>query len=133
MAKLIEELKKEHTAIVEGLERIRESGISSKEGQQWLLNAKQNLLAHLKKEDDQLYPVLNKAAEKDPALKQTLEFFARDMAETSKTAIDFFDKYSKGGSGMAFATDFGRLFASLKSRIHREEDIIYKKYERLNP
>lgn len=96
MAKLIEELKKEHAVIVEGIEQIRESGISSKEGQQWLLNAKQSLLAHLKKEDDELYPVLNKAAEKDPSLKQTLEFFAKDMAGVSKTAIDFLINIQRG-------------------------------------
>lgn len=132
MSKLIEELKEEHAAIVEGLEQIRNSAISSKEGQQWIFNAKHSLLAHLKKEDEQLYPVLYKAAEKDLSLKQTLEFFAKDMAGVSKNAIDFFDKYSRGDSGIEFAKDFGRLFAALKSRIRREEDIIYREYERLN-
>jgi len=133
MAKLIEELKGDHVIIMSGFENIRDKGVSSEEGQRRFSDVRQNLLAHLKKEDEQLYPALNKAAENDPALKKTVEFFARDMIEISKFAMDFFDKYSKGGSGMGFATDFGKLFASFKSRVRREEDILYKEYERLNP
>lgn len=133
MSKLIDELKKEHAAIVAILNEVGKSGVSSKEGQQKLLDAKTGLLAHLKKEDEQLYPVLNKAAEKDPSLKQTLSFFAGDMVGISKTAIEFFGKYSQGGSGIEFAKEIGKLFTILKSRISKEEDIIYKEYERLNP
>lgn len=133
MSQLIEELKIDHTAIVNVLDEISKLGISSKEGQRKLLDAKQGLLAHLKKEDDQLYPVLKSAAEKNPALKQTLEIFAKDMAGISTAAIDFFGKYSSGGSGLEFAKDIGNLFTTLKSRIRKEEDILYKEYDRLNP
>ena len=133
MSKLIEELKREHAVIVDGLTQLMNKAISSKEGQQLLLNVKQSLLAHLKKEDGQLYPVLNKAAEKDSALNQTLDYFAKDMTEISETALAFFDKYSRVGADMGFPADFGRLFAALKIRIHREVDVLYAKYERLNP
>lgn len=133
MSKLIDELKREHLVIIDILNDISKSGISSKEGQQRLLDAKTGLLAHLKKEDEQLYPVLNKTAEKDQALKQTLDFFAGDMAGISRSAMDFFGKYANGGSGIEFAKEIGRLFITLKSRISKEEDIIYKEYERLKP
>ncbi len=134
MSKLIEELKREHAVIIDGLTQLMDKVISSKEGQQLLLNLKQSLLAHLKKEDGQLYPVLNKAAEKDSALKQTLDYFASDMAEISEAALAFFDKYSRVGADIGgFPADFGRLFAALKIRIHREVDVLYAKYERLNP
>ena len=133
MSKLIDELKREHAVIVDGLAQLMNTVISSKEGQQLLLNVKQSLLAHLRKEDGQLYPVLNKAAEKDSALKQTLDHFARDMAEISETAIAFFDKYSGVGADIGFPADFGKLYAALKIRVHREEDVIYAKYARLNP
>ena len=133
MSKLIDELKREHAVIVDGLTQLMDKAISSKEGQQLLLNVKQGLLAHLKKEDSQLYPVLNKAAEKDSALKQTLDHFARDMAEISETAIAFFDKYSGVGADIGFPADFGKLYAALKIRIHREVDVLYAKYEKLNP
>ena len=133
MSKLIDELKREHAVIVDGLAQLMNTVISSKEGQQLLLNVKQSLLAHLRKEDGQLYPVLNKAAEKDSALKQTLDYFARDMAEISETAIAFFDKYSGVGADIGFPADFGKLYAALKIRIHREVDVLYAKYEKLNP
>ncbi len=133
MSKLIDELKREHAVIVDGLAQLMNTVISSKEGQQLLLNVKQSLLAHLRKEDGQLYPVLNKAAEKDSALKQTLDHFARDMAEISETAIAFFDKYSGVGADIGFPADFGKLYAALKIRIHREVDVLYAKYEKLNP
>ena len=133
MSKLIDELKREHAVIVDGLAQLMDTVISSKEGQQLLLNVKQSLLAHLRKEDGQLYPVLNKAAEKDSALKQTLDHFARDMAEISETAIAFFDKYSGVGADIGFPADFGKLYAALKIRIHREVDVLYAKYEKLNP
>lgn len=133
MSQLIEELKKEHTLIVDILNEVAKLGITSNEGQRKLLDAKQGLLAHLKKEDDRLYPVLKSAAEKNPALKQTLDIFAKDMTGISKAAIDFFGKYSQGGSGLEFARDIGKLFTTLKSRIRKEEDILYKEYDRLNP
>jgi len=133
MSQLIEELKRDHKTIVNVLDEVGKLGISSKEGQQRLMDAKQGLLAHLKKEDDRLYPVLKSAAEKKQSLKQTLDIFAKDMAEISKTAIDFFNKYAQGGSGLEFARDIGNLFTTLKSRIRKEEDILYKEYDILNP
>jgi hypothetical protein len=131
MSKLIEELEKEHAVIVETLSKVKKFGITSSEGQNTLIAAKNGFLAHLKKEDDQLYPFLNKAAESNAALKQTLEMFAKDMDAISKTALDFFDKYSIGGSGIEFAMDFGALSAKLSQRIFKEESTIYKKYVEL--
>lgn len=133
MSKLVEELKKDHNAIADILEQVSKMGISTKEGQQRLLDAKQGLLAHLKKEDEQLYPVLNKAAGSDATLKKTLDMFAGDTAEISKAAMAFFNKYAGGGSGIEFAKEIGKLFTTLKSRISKEENILYKEYDRLNP
>jgi len=131
MSKLIEELKKEHVVISEIFNKIKELGITSKEGQNTLLTAKTGLLAHLKKEDAQLYPVLNKAAARDSNLKRTLDLFAKDMDEISKIAFDFFNKYAKGGSGLEFAKDFGKLYATFTQRIRKEENTIYAKYDEL--
>lgn len=132
MSKLVEELKKDHAVIVDVLNKIKETGVSSKEGQNLLTSAKSGLLAHLKKEDVQLYPVLNKAAESDDSLKRSLDVFATDMQNISKAALEFFDKYSGGGSGYEFAKDFGRLLAALSKRITTEENVIYKKFDELN-
>ena len=131
MSQLVEELKKEHTVIAETLKKVKSLGVTSEEGQKTLIAAKGGLLAHLKKEDEQLYPILNKAAESDPNLKRTLDWFAKDMNEISKAALDFFDKYSTASSSMEFAKDFGGLSATLSIRISKEENIIYVKYDEL--
>jgi len=133
MSKLVEELKKEHAAIAEILVKVRELGIGSPEGRTLLISAKESLLAHLRKEDRELYPVLRKKPESDERLKKTMDVFAKDMESISQAALDFFNKYSQGGSGVDFARDFGRLFIVLRGRINKEEDILYKEYEKLCP
>ncbi len=131
MSKLVDELKRDHSVIAETLNKVSSLGVTSKEGQNTLLAAKSSLLAHLKKEDEELYPVLNNAAESDATLKQTLDVFAKDMTGISKAALDFFEKYSTGGSGIEFAKDFGRLFGKLSQRISQEENILYKKHDEI--
>ena len=133
MSQLTLELRKDHGQIVKILNDVSELGITSKEGQRMLMDAKEGLLAHLKKEDDRLYPVLKKAAEKNPELKKTLDIFAADMAGISSAAISFFTKYAQGGSGIEFAKDIGSLFSTLKTRIRKEEEYLYKEYDKLNP
>ena len=133
MSKLIDELKEEHTRITTTLNKVEKIGAFSKKGQEVLLSAKSTLLSHLKKEDEQLYHVLRESAKKDTALKKTLDMFAKDMEKISKSVLEFFDKYSEGGSGMEFAKDYGRFFAALSSRIRREEDILYAKYNEITP
>jgi len=133
MSQLISELKKEHVVIAETLNKVKQIGITSAEGQNTLLAAKKGLVAHLKKEDDQLYAFLNKKAESDASLKRTLDAFVMDMEGITKAALEFFEKYSKGGSGLEFAKDFGRLYAVLSQRIYKEENVVYKKYDELKP
>ena len=133
MSQLIDELKKEHVAIANILGEVSKLGITSKEGQAKLMVAKNGLLAHLKKEDDKLYPALKSAAQNDKNLGFTLDVYAKDMDGISKAAIAFFTKYAQGGSGMEFAKDIGGLVATLKSRIRKEEDVLYEEYNKLNP
>lgn len=129
---LIEDLKKEHGLITDLLKAIKEVGIGSKEGKDKFLAAKKGLLAHLKKEDEKLYPVLRKAAETDRDLKLTLDYFARDMQEVTRITLEFFDKYAKTeASGLEFAKDFGKLIAVLGSRVRKEENALYPGYEKI--
>lgn len=132
MSMLIERLKREHGAMVEALNKIKELGVGSKEGQDKLRSTKIGLLAHLKAEDGQLYPVLNQAAKNDQSLRRTVEMFARDMEVVSKEALNFFDKYARGGSGLEFAKDFGRLYSLLAQRISKEEKSLYPAYDSLS-
>ncbi len=129
MSDLVAELKKEHAAIVAILGEIKAKGIGSKEAQHKLQLAKNGLLGHLRKEDERLYPALRKAAQTDDKVRQMLDSFAAEMAEVSKAALAFFEKYQSGGDGIEFARDFGRLVGTLASRIRNEESILYAAYD----
>ncbi len=131
MSRLVEELKKEHQAIVENLKEIKILGVTSDEGQRKLARVKKSLLAHLDKEDRKLYPRLEQEAQNNPELKKTLDFFAKDMEKISSSAMAFFEKYSNGGKGIQFASDFGTLVATLSQRIYKEEQIIYQKFNQI--
>lgn len=132
MENLIDELKKEHLQIAVTLNKVNTFGIYSAEGQSLLLESKNSLLSHLHREDLEIYPTLEGAAHNDPQLRRTLDVFAKDMDSISKTALEFFEKYSLGGSGLEFARDFGRLFSTLQMRIGREERILYEEYLKLH-
>ncbi len=129
MSILIEELKKEHAEIVATLNEVKRLGILSKEGQGKLMSVEASLLAHLEIEDDQMYPALQKEAEKNKNLKNTLDLFAMDMENVSKVVQVFFDKYSEELSGDELQKDFENLYAALNKRISNEEESLYEEYE----
>jgi len=134
MSILIEELKKEHSEILATLNEVKQLGILSEEGQDELMSLEVSLLAHLEMEDDQLYPALKKEAEHSNSIKDTLELFAIDMENVSKTVREFFEKYSEGFSGVELdklSEDFENLFSALTKRICNEEESLYEEYESL--
>jgi iron-sulfur cluster repair protein YtfE (RIC family) len=132
MSVLIEELKKDHSKIVATLKEVRELGLLSREGQTKLMSAKASLLAHLKKEDEQLYPALRKEAEHNNRLKGTLDLFAMDMENVSRVVQELFGKYSEGVVDEEFTKEFESFFTALNKRIRNEEDALYEEYEKMN-
>ncbi len=58
MSALIEEFKKEHSEIIAILKEVKKLGIHSEEGRSKLMSAKEYLLEHLHKDNEQLDPVL---------------------------------------------------------------------------
>lgn len=132
MSILVKDLKKDHLEIFAALDEIKELGILSKEGQAKLLSAKERLLAHIKKEDEQLYPVLKKAAENNKQLKSALDLCAIDMENVSRIVLEFFDKYSGGVSEDELQREFENLSVALGKRIKNEEDILYEEYDMIN-
>ena len=134
MARLIDELKQDHAAIESMLTKAKDSSISHKEAHKILLAAQTSLLAHLKKEDLQLYPVLNRAAASDANLKRTVDFYAKDMDEITGNAVEFFKKYAAADSpiDIEFAKAFGKLFSTISRRQRNEENSLYKEYEKLH-
>ncbi len=132
MSALIEELKREHAKIIAMLNEIKEIGIHSRQGQAMLISAKECLLEHLKKEDEQLYPVLRKEAERNKNLKKEVAMFTMDPEYVSRVVSEFFDKYSGGEIDENFSINFESLLAALNARIRNEEDALYEEYEKIN-
>jgi hypothetical protein len=91
------------------------------------------LLTHIKKEDEQLYPVLKKEAENNKQLESALDLCAIDMENVSRIVLEFFDKYSRRAfSDTELQREFENLFTALDKRIKDEEDILYGEYEMMN-
>ena len=132
MSELIEEFKRDHAEIMAILNEAKELGILSKEGQAKLIFIKEHLLAHLKKEDEKLYPALRKEAEDNERLRNTLDLFALDMETVSSVVQEFFDKYSGGEIDGNFTVNFESLSVTLSTRIRNEEDALYEEYEEIN-
>ena len=133
MSALIEELKKDHSEIIDTLNEVKELGILSKEGQAKLMSIKAGLLAHLKKEDEQLYPVLKKEAENNKQLESTLDLFAIDMENVSRIVLEFFDKFYRGEiPDKELQQEFKNFSVALSKRIRNEVDILYEVYEKMN-
>jgi len=132
MSALIDEFKKEHSEIIDILKEVKHLGILSEEGQAKFISAKESFLEHLKKEDEQLYPVLRKEAGHNKKLKEILDVFTMDMENVSKVVLDFFDKYSEEDIDNAVPSEFEHLFAAFRNRIRNEEDILYEEYKKIN-
>lgn len=109
---------------------LKKIGASSPEGKTLLVKSKDSLIAHLKKEDDQLYPPLVERAKVDSNLKSTLVESGKEMEGITKFVIGFYDKYTADASNTtAFLDDLDTFLTTLKSRIVKEETGIYKAYE----
>lgn len=133
MSFLIDDLKEEHAVLVEEISQVKRMGISTSESRQKLLSIKETLIAHLKKEDQKLYPKLREVAAHDEGVKKILETFAKDMEQITQVAMEFFDRYSHESDDIAFYKDIGRLFAALADRIRKEEGTLYRIYDKHFP
>jgi hemerythrin-like domain-containing protein len=128
MSTLLEELKSEHKAILDILGQAKTRGISSRAGQEKLISARDLLMAHIRKEDEKYYPELRRAAENNEELQILLDYFAKDMEDVSKKAMQLFDKYAHGGDEAAFAGEIKLLCMLLKDRIQTEEETLFRKF-----
>ncbi|MBJ6726699.1 hemerythrin domain-containing protein [Geomesophilobacter sediminis] len=134
MARLIDELKRDHAEMEQMLRKVRESGVGTREGHKILQAAQASLLAHLRKEDLQLYPALKTAAATDQQLRMTLDLLAKDMDQITRKATEFFQKYAAPDAkgDLVFAQDLGRLLAILTQRMRNEEMKLYSEFEKRN-
>ena len=131
MHKLIEELKKEHSFIIDTLNKSRQHGVDTERGQNEILSVKDTILAHIRKEDEEFYPVLKKASDSNRKLKGLLAEFDKDMNEISRYSFEFFgNENTIAGSNLAMELE--KFIAILERRILREETFLFAEFEKLN-
>jgi len=131
MSKFIETLKEEHKLVLKTLEKVREGNLTNSEKLNTLKGVKDALLGHLKKEDEVLYPFLNKEAENDEKLASELKIYAKEMDKISEFLFNFYEKYEsiENLSTIFFKSDLALFMATLKDRILKEEIYLYKEYD----
>ena len=92
MLALIEEYKREHSEIIEGLKEVDELGVLTKKGHAKLMFLTVDLVKHLWHEDEWLYPVLRKASEHNKKLKEILSFFINGLGNIHEEMLSFLVK-----------------------------------------
>jgi hypothetical protein len=121
----------EHATILAALKEIPTLGLESEDGQARVRELERSLLAHLKSENENLYPVLNKAALSDPELKQKLDLFARGMEKITAQALAFFARMKRAPHAPDIAVSFELIAVLLRNRISSEESVLIQEYIKL--
>lgn len=128
MSNIIQELVEEHNALKELLSSVY-NYISSKEKKiEFVKKLADIVVAHIEKEDKELYSFLRKEAEKDTNLKTKLELFAKDWEGISEFTNYYIGKYSEGQFTSEFAADTAKLLSTLRQRMMKEEISLYSEY-----
>lgn len=128
---LIKELNADHSALVEMLKRIGAKGIIDDDTVKQLQEFRAALIAHLQKEDREFYPVMNKDAETNPALAETLKVMGMEMEQLADKALKMIDGWLAGLGSTSFAADFQIFCSLLAARIKKEENSLYSRYLKL--
>jgi len=129
--KIVNDLKREHEVILAILDQVEEHGFHTDTGKAKFRSIKKYLLTHLKKEDDEFYPILNEAAKKDKTLLDSLEFFEKDTAELLAISERFFEKYGDGCNDEFYNEEFKEYYKRLKHRMRKEEVILFRMFENI--
>jgi hypothetical protein len=128
---LIKELNAEHSILTGLLNDVAVRGILDDDTRRLLLRLRDALVAHLGKEDRELYPALRQAAETNESLRNTLLVMGTEMEELSTLALNSIDSWLSGRGREGFAASFGSFRKILAERIAKEERNLYAKYLKL--
>jgi HD-GYP domain-containing protein (c-di-GMP phosphodiesterase class II) len=130
VSEFITELIEEHNEILNFCSTIRDSYQNTEKTYQLLLQIKDKMDNHLKKEDNLLYPPLIKASEKDKEFQESLKFFVNNISQVSKVFNDVIQLFSDGGADEnEYKESLDRLAILLNERIKKEESIIFSAFE----
>lgn len=131
MSVLIHDLQKEHESILDVIRSMHGGqGVAGRDAREKLILAKRLFLSHLEKEDQELYPVLRKAAPGSETEKR-LKDSDKELQEVSQIANAFFAKYLDGNQGGDFIADSANFLYRLEARLVNEEAFLYQEYDRM--
>jgi hypothetical protein len=122
---LITTLKHDHEEIFRLLDECRALGVASEEGRRKLKQLRGVVVAHLAREDQKLYP----AMQKHDATRALGDMYAQEMRAMSAEILGFFDSLDTGRSGLESAREIGRVISHLRQRMTREEVRLYPAFE----
>lgn len=128
MSNLIDELRTEHHDLAVSFGNLENIDVESEDGRKQLQSVKSALLAHLRKDSEELYPKLRDTSFNNLKLQRTLDWFTRDIARISAVLILFLDTYCEGGTHSTYKKDFNRLNTILNALLEQEEKVVYSEY-----
>ena len=131
MPGLIDELKAEHRALLAQLDAARAVNLDPVEFKRAAVRSKALLLAHLGKEEARFYPAIEKAALTDARLNGILVLFREDLKSVGALANEFFARLESAPEEEDLTHAFTELASKLRSRIAKEENLLYPEFERL--
>jgi iron-sulfur cluster repair protein YtfE (RIC family) len=124
----ITEMKDEHTQIIDRLLEIQKIGVSDIEKAFKLLRTSATYIVyHLEKENNFLYPALNKS--KDTETLYITSQMEYDMKSISIDVMYFFDEYKNiddiKQDTYTYLESLNRIIVDLKKRMKKEDEILY--------
>jgi iron-sulfur cluster repair protein YtfE (RIC family) len=130
MSNIIKELISEHVCILKHVEILKNSKDSPEIIRNSYFQLKELLITHLKKEDEELYPLLKKIAKDDPNRSRLLAKYINEIITISGEILNFFSLYKEPESGINFIADLGTVIGKLSVRISFENNIFFKEFEK---
>lgn len=122
---LLDGLREEHFQILMGLNNARNEGLASQRGRRELEAVLELLLRHVHTEDGKFYPLLDELSKADEQLKRLLEAVPAGMLDIRDRLQGFFKSIEENPGQEALAASFNRLYADVKRRIEREENVLF--------
>ena len=123
-SRLFDELRKGNAFMMDVVERVREYGIGSEEGQKSFLSAQTCLFEHLKKVDEELYPMLHNVAGADDWLEGVLEALRTEAADLLRRAGELYEKFTSGRPVIEFLADFVAFINTLCESLEKEDRVL---------
>ncbi len=123
-------LRKDHEKILAVLRASREPGAENSFEKCRILQAL--LLDHFDREDHIVYSALRDASGEDRRITGLLDQFDDDLLEITVAAKEFFAKCVPDKSQkIDHVRDYGIFYILLRDRFRREENILFRQYERI--